>query len=252
MTAEPVRALVTRPAEDAGPLCRRLRALGIAPVAEPLLAIEPDGGRSLDLAGAQAVLVTSRNGARALAAATPARDVAVLAVGDATADTARAAGFTNVLSAGGASGDLERLVGARLDPDGGRLVHAAGETAAGDLAAALSAKGFTVDREVLYKAVPATALTATTAALISEARLAMALFFSPRTAAIFAALARADGLEAACAAVLAVFISPAASHEARALPWRGAWCAASPDMAGFIEAVAAARRAIGPTRDENG
>ena len=252
MTAGPVRALVTRPAEDAEPLCRRLRALFIEPVAEPLMAIEPVGGGALDLAGVQAVLLTSRNGARALAAATAVRDVAVLAVGEATAETARARGFANVLSAGGAARDLARLAGARLDPDGGRLIHAAGETLAHDLAATLSAGGFTVDRAMLYKAVPATALTASTSALISEARLAMALFFSPRTAAVFRALARAHEIEAACAAIRAVFLSSAASHAARALPWRGTWCAARPDMPSFIEAVAAARRAIGPIRNKDG
>ncbi len=252
MSCEPLRALLTRPAEDAGPLCARLSALGIEPVAEPLMAIEPVARRTLDLARAQAVLLTSRNGARALAAATPARDIAVLAVGDATAGAARAAGFANVLSAGGTGKDLARLVTAQLDPNGGRLVHAAGETVAGDLAAALAAKGFTVCREVLYKAVSATALTAPTSALILEGRLAMALFFSPRTAAIFSALAGAQALEAACAAIHAVFISPAALQEARALPWRRTWCAARPDMAGLLEVVAAARDAIGPKRDEKG
>ena len=251
MTAGPVRALVTRPAEDTEPLCRRLGALAIEPVVEPLMTIVPVGG-SLDITGAQAVLLTSRNGARALAAATGVRDIAVLAVGDATAEAARAAGFTDVLSAGGAAADLARLARARLDPGGGRLIHAAGETVVCDLAAALSAKGFTVDREMLYKAVPATALTASTSALIAQARLAMALFFSPRTAAVFAALVRAHELQATCAAIRAVFISPAAAHAARALPWHGTWCAARPDMAGFMAAVAAARPATGPTRDGDG
>ena len=250
MRTGPVRALVTRPAEDSGPLCARLDALGIEPVAEPLLAIEPVAGARLEPSGAQAVLVTSRNGVRALAAACAMRDITVLAVGDATAAAARAAGFARVLSAGGAGKDLERLVAAQLDPRAGRLIHAAGEAAAGDLTAALSAKGFSVDRQVLYKAVSATTLSASTVALISQGRLAMALFFSPRTAATFRALARRGAIEAALAGIHAVFISASASASAADLPWRGTWCAASPDMEAFIESVAAAKQAIDPTPDE--
>ena len=251
MTAEPIHALVTRPADDAGSLCAQLRALGVEPIVEPLITIEPAAEITLDLAGTQAVLLTSRNGARTFAVATSRRDVAVLAVGDATADLARRAGFENVLSAGGASKDLETLVGTQLDPQAGRLVHAGGETVAGDLIGALTAKGFTVTREVLYKAVPATAFTGSTSALISEKRLALALFFSPRTAASFAALARDHVIEAACAAIRAVFISPAAFRATGGLPWRRTWCAAQPDMAAFIDAVKSARHELDRTPDEN-
>jgi len=249
---DPVRALVTRPAEDAEVLCRHLVDLDIEPVREPLLTIAPRAGRSLDLAAVQAVLLTSRNGARALAQSCPARDMAVFAVGDATAETARAAGFGNVRSAGGSSKDLERLVGSQLDLNAGRLVHVAGKTVAGDLATGLRAKGFTVDMEVLYKAMPARELLASTSTMIAQRRLAMALFFSPRTAATFAGLAHHAGLEAACSSVHAVFVSQAAEREARHLDWRRTWCAARPDMASFIEAVAAAKQAMHPIGDKNG
>lgn len=252
MSAGPLRALVTRPAQDAGPLFEGLAALGIEAVAEPLLTIEPNPEITLELTGAQAVLLTSRNGARALAAACAARDIAVLAVGDATAAEARAAGFETVISAGGSVEGLERLAASRLDPGSGRLVHVSGDAVAGDLSGALSAKGFSVDRPVLYKAIPATRLSVSTLALISEGRLAMALFFSPRTAATFATLAREAAIEASCANIHAVFISPAAAEAASDLPWRETWCAATPDLAGLIISVAAAKHAIDPTGCENG
>src|SRR5229473_1898951 len=113
-----MQALITRPIEDAGELAA-----------------------ALSLRGVQAVLFTSANGARAFARATARRDLAVIAVGDATARTARALGFADIASAGGDVGDLAALVAARLDPRRGALLHAAGSVVAGDLAARLRAAG---------------------------------------------------------------------------------------------------------------
>ena len=239
MTDAPVRALVTRPVEQAGATAARLSALGIEPVLEPLLVIQP-AAAEIDLDEAQAVLLTSRNGARALAASTTRLSVPVAAVGDATAQAARDAGFSNVISASGSSADLVHMVGG-LDPEKGRLVHVTGEVEAGDLAGRIQDKGFTVDRVVLYKAVPAKKLSASTAALISQGGVAMALFFSPRTAATFAALARKARVAKGCAAIRGVFISQAAAEAASALPWRAQLVATRPHLAAVIHAANRAR-----------
>jgi uroporphyrinogen-III synthase len=79
-----VKALVTRPAEDAVSLAGALAARGIEPLLEPLLAIQfaEDGAARLAplLPGAQALVFTSANGVRAFVAAsrslppTPHRD----------------------------------------------------------------------------------------------------------------------------------------------------------------------------------
>ncbi len=238
MTTGAPRALVTRPAEEAGPLADRLRACGIDAVVEPLLEIFPAGRGVPALERAQAVLVTSRNGVQALAAATPVRDSPLLAVGDATARAARAAGFRCVVSAGGSSADLARLACARLRPGAGPLIHACGVDTAGDLAGRLSAQGFTVDRAVLYKAAPVTRLSASASELISEGGLAMALFFSPRTSSVFAGLVGGTALEACCQRIDGIFISAAAAAAARPLRWRSEIRAARPDMASLIAAAA--------------
>lgn len=239
MTEAPVRALVTRPAEQAGATAARLADAGIEPVLEPLLTIQP-AAAGIDLDGTQAVLLTSRNGARALAAATPLRGIPVAAVGDATAQAAREAGFSRVISASGSSADLVHLVGG-LDAAKGRLVHVTGEVEAGDLTGRLRAKGFTVDRAVLYKAVPARKLSASTSALISQGGVAMALFFSPRTASVFAALARKARVAKGCAAIRGVFISEASAEAASDLPWRAQLVAARPHLAAVIDAAKRAR-----------
>ena len=109
-----MKALVTRPLEDAAPLVRALADRGIETIVAPLLAIAAllDAARRLGdaLIGAQALLFTSANGARIFAAASPRRELPVFAVGDASAAAARIAGFRTVTSAGGDVTDLAALV----------------------------------------------------------------------------------------------------------------------------------------------
>src|SRR5690606_24915182 len=111
-----VRLLLTRPEEDARPLGERLRAAGHEVLIEPLLKIRYRDAPTLELDGVQALLLTSANGVRALARHSHRRDLPVLAVGDATACAARAAGFSDVRSADGDVHDLEALVVAQLSP----------------------------------------------------------------------------------------------------------------------------------------
>ena len=236
-----MKALVTRPREDARAVADWLGAHGIEPVIEPLLAIrfKADGARILAplLAGAQAVLFTSANGVRAFAAALPRRDLAAFAVGDATAAAARAAGFTAIASAGGDVADLAALVRQRLDPAAGALVHAAAGATAGDLAASLGGAGFSLRRAVLYDAVPARKLSRTTAALLAAGTIALALFFSPRTARSFVRLARAAGVAGAGRAMTAIALSPAVAAALDGLEWGAVRIAAAPTTAALLAAV---------------
>ena len=113
-----MKALVTRPRADALALAEALAARGIEAVIEQLVTIRPktEAGALLDaaLGGAQALLFTSANAARVFAGASPRRDLAVFAVGDATARAAKAAGFTRVESAQGAAAELAKLAAATL------------------------------------------------------------------------------------------------------------------------------------------
>src|SRR4029077_14003244 len=147
-------ALVTRPREEALSLAAALAGRGIDAIIEPMMEVHYSSAAVPDLANVQAVLCTSANGVRALARITRERDRPLLTVGDATASRARAEGFTNVASAGGNITDLVRLAVTRLRPQGGRLLHSAGEVVAGDLSAALRAQGFSSERIVLYDARP--------------------------------------------------------------------------------------------------
>jgi uroporphyrinogen-III synthase len=145
--------------------------------------------------------------------------VPLLAVGDATAASAGSEGFREVASAAGNAADLVRLVADRLRPQDGPLLHVCGREVAGDLAAALRRYGFSVETIVLYEAQPVTALSDPAKCALAGGTVDFALFFSPRTAAIFTRLAEAAGLGQACATIVALSISPAADAALGAMPW---------------------------------
>ena len=186
-----MRFLVTRPEPDASREAEALAAHGHEAVLAPLLKIEFAPDVPLDLAGAQALIVTSRNALRALATRREVKDVRKLplfAVGEATARAARELGFAILVRAPGTAAGLPELIGGKLDPKRGSLLQLAGENLAFDLKTALEAKGFTLHQPVLYRAVPAEQLPARVLSLLKAGELDGAILLSPRTARTFAAL----------------------------------------------------------------
>jgi len=234
-----MRILVTRPRADAEALVAALAARGHEALVAPMLEIRAPapGAAPPDLDGVQALLFTSANGVRALAALTARRDLPVFAVGDASARAARAAGFARVESAGGDVADLVRLVLARCDPAAGALYHAAASRLAGDLKAALADAGFALRRDTLYESVAAQALPEALRAALASGRLDAATFFSPRTAATFVALVRDAGLAAACTRVTALCLSPAVAEALAPLAWRAVEVAAAPTQDSLLAAL---------------
>ncbi len=236
-----MRALITRPEEDAAPLAEALAAKQVEVTVEPLLAIRVLDEPAVDLDGVQALLFTSANGVRAFAARSERRDIGVLTVGEASAEAARAAGFTHVESAGGDVGDLVRLVKARLDPAGGPVFHAAGSVVAGDLAGQLSEAGYSLRRVMLYEARPAESLSPETLTILAGHGFDLVLFFSPRTATTFVELlGKADDPRAAlagCAAADALCLSPAVAAAAQAIEWKSVRYAENPDLPSMLRLV---------------
>ena len=220
-----MRVLVTRPEEDAAGLAAALREAGHEPVMAPLLAVEFLSPAALDpeLCGVQALLFTSANGVRALAAlktGAPRRDLPVLAVGDASARAARDAGFSAVESAEGDVAALAELVRARVDSAGGALFHATASKLAGDLGGRLTQWGYDYRRAVLYRSRPATSLPDEILLEFQQRTLGAASFFSPRTAKTFATLALAAGLAHDLLHVRALCLSKAVADALGTLVWR--------------------------------
>lgn len=123
-----------------------------------MLAIRPIAQAEPDLTGVAALAFTSRNGVAAFAGLTRARDLPVFAVGDATAEAARTAGFDPVRSAGGDLSDLARLLAAE-GPRTGVVMAPGARAPAGDLAA-LTIDGPEVRSLAVYEAIETGAVAA--------------------------------------------------------------------------------------------
>jgi len=232
-----MQALLTRPREEAQGLATALALRGVDAIIEPMMEVHYCAAAPLDLTTVQAILCTSANGVRALARAAGERELPLLAVGEATAARARAEGFTAVASAGGSVTDLARLAAARLQPEDGPLLHVAGNVVAGDLAGALRAHGFVIERKVLYEARPVQALSASAVRALRCGAIDFALFFSPRTAAIFVKLAGSAGVAACCRTMTALSISPTADAVLADLPWRNQRVAERPIQSAFLDTL---------------
>jgi uroporphyrinogen-III synthase len=218
-----MRLLVTRPEPDAGREAELLAARGHQAVLAPLLTIEFARDAPLELAGAQALLATSRNALRALASH-PAREDAIklplLAVGDATAGEAQMLGFSDVTIGPGTGAKFAKLIASEYEPGRGALVHLSGETIAFDLKSALESQGFTVRRFVLYRAIPLGALPAEALRLLTAGELDGVILMSPRTAKTFAELVTRHGLVTQANGLVCYCLSEAVAEAVRPLGGR--------------------------------
>ncbi len=215
--------MITRPREDAGRTAELVAALGFTPIVAPFMVVRhfaPAQPENL-----QAILVTSGNalaGLKLIAAP-------LLAVGDATADKAQKAGFTDVHSAGRDAAALVILARRLARPDGGPLLLACGARQGLAVAAALRGLGFSVVRRVTYAAAPVRRFPAgARSALLADA-LHAALFLSAETASAFVRALPAP-LAPRLAHVCALAIGKIAADALEPLPWREVRVAREPNL----------------------
>lgn len=220
------RVAITRALPEAERTGERVRALGAEPVIAPLLTIVPCAYNTT-VEGAQALIFTSSNGVRAFPDVRGARGCVVLAVGEATAEAARAAGLLDVRAAAGDVASLAALAQRELDPRGGKLIHIGGEHLAGDLAGQLRTAGFRVERRLAYSAHAAIALPAA-----FSGPLDIVLFHSARAAETFVSLGApgAAQLTAGC-------IGAAVAEAAGKAPWRRVIVSPAPREDVFLAAA---------------
>jgi uroporphyrinogen-III synthase len=206
--------LVLRPEPGAAATVAAARAMGLDAVAAPLFTVRAvDWAPPVELP--DAVLMTSANAARlggpGLAALS---DRPLYAVGAATAEAARAAGFRHVVAG---SNDVEAIV-TQAHADGiGRLLHLAGR----------EHRGLPMDRCIVYVADPVDVLPEAARTALPEA---VALLHSPRAARLFATL-----VDPAAVRIAAI---SAAARDAAGPGWQATAVAEQPTDASLLAAAA--------------
>ncbi|MHA1164623.1 MAG: uroporphyrinogen-III synthase [Alphaproteobacteria bacterium] len=192
-----MRLLVTRPQPDASAQVEKLETLGHAGIVSPLLEVEFLDFSELPLIGAQALIATSRNALRALAASgalEAALQSPLYVVGAATADLARELGFGKIYPGAGTARELLQLIEADCASGDGILIHLAGTRLAFDLKSALEDKGFEVEQPVLYRTRNAAGFSEEARAALGGDNLDGVILMSPMTAQTFVTLIDASDL----------------------------------------------------------
>jgi uroporphyrinogen-III synthase len=206
-----VRLLVTRPEPDGERTAALLRSRGHEVLTLPMLRIEAIADAALGPGPWAAVLFTSVNAVRALAAHPRFGELVGLpayAVGARTQAAAAAAGFASVRSADGDVHGLARLVAAELPVTSLPLLHPAGDARAGDLAGALHQHGIAVATAVVYRSVIAMELTPEVRAALASGAIDAVLHYSARTAAALMAAVTRAGLVERVVAIRHLCLSP--------------------------------------------
>ena len=228
-----MRVVVTRPQADGARTAAALEARGHEVLLAPLMQAERIVA---DLAGIWGgVIVTSANAPGAIDdAARPALlGLPVYAVGQRSAEAARAAGFTDVVSAAGDARDLARLIAQRQIPAKAPLLYLAGEDRAADLIQALAARGLAAELRVVYRAVTLPFPPALEAAL-EAGDVEAVLHFSRRSAQSYVAGARDAGIADPALAVLHYCLSDQVAEPLRAAGAGQVAVAPRPDEAALI------------------
>jgi len=192
---------ITRAQPGAEATARRLKALGYTALVDPLLEIR-DLTPTVDLTGVAALAFTSANGVEAFAKLTPVRDLPVFAVGEATAQAARAAGFAQAFSA---DGDVEALAQLLAEARPGLVLCVGAREPAADLPTLLASAAIPARSLAVYAAEDRAPEPETVARL---PMLYAVLLHSPRAARALAAI-----LETAAAPTLsALCLSPSVAE----------------------------------------
>lgn len=221
-----MRIAVTRALPDGEATAARLRERGAEPIVAPLLTIAPCSYNTSSQ-GVQALAFTSANGARAFPVSRETAKLPVFAVGEATAEAARAAGFRDVRSADGDVGALAALIGGSCDPAAGAILHIGGAQIAGDLVGALQKAGFKTERRIAYAAVAVADLPQALRGPLDRV-----LFHSARAADIFASLGKAESPR-----LVAVCLSENVAAAARKVSWARIIVAPAPREDALLDAA---------------
>jgi uroporphyrinogen-III synthase len=222
--------LITRPRAEAETTARLLAAKSWVPFIEPLLEIVPLKTQLPNLSRYHALIFTSAQGVYAFSTVTTRRNFPVYAVGPATAAAAIESGFTEVKAAAGDLKALNDLLTGKKRSENRSLLHIGGVHTAG----AVEVPGLQVDRLPLYAAKAAQDLSPACLDGLDRNAFAAALFFSPRTGAIFAGLLKKYGRTNAVSSINALCLSDSVVESLKFLPWRDVQAAPTPGMAGMM------------------
>jgi uroporphyrinogen-III synthase len=243
--------LVTRPHPDDEATAAALRAKGFEVMLAPMLRFEPVAFHDDQDARYGAIIVTSANALRGIAAhlqGSRLLKLPLFAVGEHTASAAHRAGFDNVIPASGDAASLRDLVLASVKAKelkkASPLLYLAGADLARDLAGELGERGFTVVTHTTYRMIPVSSLPREACDAFAASGIEAVLHYSRRSARAFLEAARAGGVEISALAIPQCCISAAVASVIRDAGAAQVMAAASSNENALFEVLDRALRPV--------
>ncbi len=233
---------LTRPREDSERTAALLRAQGHRVLLAPLLRVEPIPVALRANWGA--VVITSAHAIAAIASQPVLGELIHLplfAVGQRSAEAARAIGFMRVTAAGGDLRNLTRTIAAGRPDAKAPLLYLAGEDRSGDLIGDLAVHGIAAELTVVYRAVVAPFTPALTEAL-KDGAIDAVLHYSKRSAESFLSGGFAAGVAGQALATRHLCLSAQVAEPLTAAGAGRVDVAVRPDEAALIELLAPRER----------
>lgn len=209
--------LLTRGRDQARPLAHALQTKGWHVIINPLLTFEHTNFTPRSCLPT-AWILTSQQAVPALCQLDPHKQRIVFAVGPTTQQICLEAGF-QAFDAGGDGASLLAYIQRKITPEEGPLIHLSGAHVRVDISHALNAKGYQCERLVAYEALAKPTLGEALKEALVKGSLTHAVFYSPRTAQIFADLIKENpplSVEDVCVLALSKAILEPLNH----LPWK--------------------------------
>ena len=230
--------LLTRPEADNQRVAELLYDLHISSLSWPLTRIVNLPGPVEVPAETQALICTSANALRSLAAASPVRDLPVFCVGTRTATLAREAGFTLVRDP---APDANVLIAHLAEAPFTHFFHPSGRDLSTDLAADPRLADKRITRAVTYHADPAGPPESQVAQALSRGTIRVVTLWSARNARIFLSHCARNPDWAFHGTDLAA-ISQKVADAAQEAGFRRILVAATPDTPAMVSTISAALR----------
>ena len=241
MTDRPAiaRVLLTRPRAQSEALAADLAREGLSSVIWPLIKIETVGFDPARIDDAGALVFTSAAAVNAVGEALSGRARPAFVVGPRTAKAAESAGCAPVIRGAGDGAALLDAIREAGTP--GPYLHLRGDVVRTPIAEPLRADRFDASEMVVYRTRAEDSAPDEVAALIGDGEIAVAAFFSPRTAETFAKLAT-ESWRGGLAATRAVAISEAAAAPLRPLGFADIGVAEAPNGDAMRAAICGAAK----------
>lgn len=229
--------IVTRAEPGATETAARLAAAGYEPIVSPVQVLEAvSPWPAIPFATAGGIIFTSPNAARIVAGREMARALPVWVVGAASAQAARAAGWSDVRAGDGDGAALAAMILASGSPGAGPLLHLANAAAGTRLTDRLEAGGVAAATHIVYGPREAGALSRAARGAIAAGRACAVLLHSTLGARAFARLSA--GLDVS--RLVAVAMSADVLDGLSDLPLGARIAAPAPNEAAMLAALKAA------------